>query len=66
MACDLRTADWGKALNSHCGRGLGPGHTATPMVSRGGTSGHHFAAQAPGGVGDFLMEKARLVMGAGA
>lgn len=33
MACDFRAANWGKAFNSHCGCGLGPGHAPTPLVS---------------------------------
>lgn len=65
MARDLGAADWSKALNSHRGCGLGPGHTPAPMVSRGGTSAHLFAGQVLGLVGKFLVEEARLVEGLG-
>lgn len=43
MACDLGAADWGQAFNSHRGCVLGPGHTAAPLVSQGGSSIHLFA-----------------------
>lgn len=43
MARDLGAADWGQALNSHRGCVLGPGHTAAPLVSQGGSSIHLFA-----------------------
>lgn len=33
MACDLRATDGSKALNSHCGCGLGSGHTPASLVS---------------------------------
>lgn len=60
MARDLGAADWGKALNSHRGCGLGPGHAPAPVVSQGGASAHLFAGQAPGGMEEFLVNEARL------
>lgn len=65
MARDLGAADWGKAFNSHRGCVLGPGHTAAPLVSQGGSSAHLFAGQHWGGVGEFLTEEARLAQGPG-
>ena len=43
MARDLGAADRGQAFNSHRGCVLGPGHTAAPLVSEGGSSVHLFA-----------------------
>lgn len=51
VARDLGAADRGEALNSHRGRGLGPGHTPAPVVSWGDSSAHPLAGQAPGRVG---------------
>lgn len=65
VARDLGAADWGKAFNSHRGCVLGPGHTAAPLVSQGGSSAHLFAGQHWGGVGEFLTEEARLAQGLG-